>query len=307
MNNSHSAIIENLERSLGARYIGDLVHGHMGATLVRLQKCQNGSLSIAKFCPRGAPRSAFADFRANLHGYAGIRKTGAENLLPPGYRVLHLRGTPVIVMDDLGENLFSRLKSEKETVPRYYRWLCAHFRETVISTLRKDEGGAYGTESLKEVSRYILWYAEKVSAIAPEINSNIHAALTEQKMTPPSSRVAICVLDFTPSNLFIFKEHATFIDPWRQKTYLGNPAVSIGQFVTLARLYRLRDAEAGATLLEDMARKNLPRILGATEDTVERGLRLGATLQYVLSAYVRRGSDPARSQELLESAHLLWK
>ena len=263
---------------------------------MRLQSSQNGSFSIAKFCPSGAPKSAFADFKANILGYAGIRKTGAENLLPPGYRVLHFRGTPVIVMDDLGENLFFRLKSDKKTVPRYYKWLCAHSEEMAISTLRKDEEGAYGTESLKEVSKYILWYAEKVEVIAPGISRYIYAILTAQKLILPSSYVTLCLLDFTPSNLFVSKERISFIDPWAQKSYLGNPAISIGQFATLVcDVYCLEGAKKGAEMLRKFALQRFPPILGCTKTVIEHALGLGSALQFLLSAYVRLTEDRARA------------
>lgn len=303
---NQSLIIRDLEQSLGARYVCDLVSGHMGTTLVRMQGLREESFSVAKFCPVGAPQSAFMDFQANIHGYVGIRKAGVENLLPTGYRVLQLHGTPVIVMDDLGENLFLRFKSDKEAVPKYCAWLCNHFKRAVISSLKRDETGVCGTDSLKDVLGYITLYTRDIH-VAPEATRNMISALTKRKVRLPSKYVALCLLDFTPSNLFVSKERVAFIDPWEQKSYLGNSAISIGQFVTLVRsVHKLANIDEGAEILLNFALQELPNILGCTKYTAERALNLGSTLQLVLSSYVRRESEPALAAKLMAQAHGLW-
>jgi hypothetical protein len=79
----------------------------------------------------------------------------------------------------------------------------------------------------------------------------------------PGASVAIMLLDCTPDNVFVDARRLSCIDPWEQATYLGHPAVSIGQFVTLARdVYALDGSVNGGASLEQFMSDELPGVLG---------------------------------------------
>lgn len=109
---------------------------------------------------------------------------------------------------------------------------------------------------------------------------------------------SLMLLDFTPDNVFLFRGRALFIDPWLQESYVGHPALSLGQYATLALIYRLSGAEELAIKLHACARQ-LGKRIKLSSAMSDRAFFMGAGLQMVLSAWARRTSDPAFSQKLI--------
>ncbi|MEK7532587.1 MAG: hypothetical protein AAB579_03225, partial [Patescibacteria group bacterium] len=117
---------------------------------------------------------------------------------------------------------------------------------------------------------------------------------------------ALMPLDFTPDNLFVRENRLSFIDPWKQGTYLGNPAVSIGQCATLMQLYHMREAVNMADMLKINCMERIPKLLGCDTTATECAFNLGATLQLVLSSYVRRESHPFLAAKFMGCARAFW-
>ncbi len=90
--------------------------------------------------------------------------------------------------------------------------------------------------------------------------------------------------------MFVESEVIRFVDPWQQLTYLGNPGISVGQFLTLCDIYGFLEDDALPTLCQDAA-NNLVTATGITESQITTGILLGQVLQYMLSSFVRIASD----------------
>ena len=116
----------------------------------------------------------------------------------------------------------------------------------------------------------------------------------------------LMLLDFTPDNLFLKPQSISFLDPWRQSTYLGNPAIGFGQFITLIQLYDMFEARETADYLRNRCLQELPEILKTDTEKISLALRLGETLQLALSSFVRLKSDPVYADNLFRRAIKLW-
>jgi hypothetical protein len=117
-----------------------------------------------------------------------------------------------------------------------------------------------------------------------------------------SGRASLMLLDFTPNNVFVKDGRVTFIDPWRQGTYLGSIIPSMAQFQTLLEV---RDVPGSKEYAAEFDRyiEEMGGGLDLTPKQVHKQKLLGACLQYALSGLVRIESDPERSAALLESSN----
>ncbi|MEO8637804.1 MAG: hypothetical protein ABI430_02800 [Candidatus Taylorbacteria bacterium] len=281
---------EQVEIVLDARYVNDMSPGHMGSRIMRfIRQSDQASLVVKYAHPKN--RLASNDLAENVFAYSGLKKIGASIMLPKDIQVISIWGEKVLVMSDIGQTMAQRNGGVKE-----FNFLAKHLLnvlEKTRCTTSEDIADIGERETLRNIKRFL----PKGSNICLSI-----AQSGENKL----KKLAVMVLDFTPDNVSVNENGLSFIDPWRQRSYLGNPAISIGQFVTLARLYKMRDAKAGGEVLEGMAKVKLPKLLGTKSSVIERGLKLGATLQYVLSAYVRRNSEPEQSRDFLNRARDMW-
>ncbi|MDO8599622.1 MAG: hypothetical protein Q7S02_05945 [bacterium] len=290
-------IVESLERVLEAAYVDDLASGHTGATIMRFRLHQDGRLLVAKCCLSEDATEALADIRANIQGYAAMHAIGADAFVPPEYTVHRINGCPVLTMRYLGESFRTRVEQGENDG---YLDLCEHLGRVVPRALRRDAAGERSRHGVEAVIAAIQRYAAPLATL---VGPNAIAMFFARVPTLPSASVALMLLDCTPDNVFVDAKRCTVIDPWEQATYLGNPAVSIGQFVTLARdVYALRGAKKGGKLLEGFVTDELPGLLGCTPDTAAHAFQLGAALQFVCSAYVRRTSDPQTARVYLSRA-----
>lgn len=281
-------ILERLETALSAHYIEDITSGHMGARIMRFQS-NNGTHRWVVKIASTQNKGARLDLSRNYVAYSALQNIGARNILP-NVRTLHVEGFKGLIMEDVGQ-----VMSVEDSGNKMFRRLIKHLFPIIEDTLTdgSDDGE---TEVLRHMRRFL-----------PRRNPLSNLIQLSRPKGAGMTKVALMSLDFTPDNVAVRHERMYFIDPWKQRTYLGNPAVSIGQFATLAKLYKMQDAEEGATMLARVTTQRLPKLLGTNREVILRGLRLGETLQYALSAFVRRRSDPVRSKELLAMAYTLWK
>lgn len=288
--------IEMLQRLLEAEYLCDLPSGHAGARLMRFRRNRDNTLFIVKYAPRGngdCGEDAMRDLEANIYGYSRLKELGVEKILPLELREVQVENGRALVMRDAGKTM-----RQADLGFAQFEWFWEHFSFIAASTARKnasERSSSYEDEIVRHIERF-----------APA-GSDIASIVNRRLQYHPLKNVSLMLLDLTPDNVFVSPGRLFFIDPWSQCSYLGNPAVSIGQLTTLVRLYRLRDSERGSMILEEGSRRELPEILDCSPEAIDQGLLLGKTLQLNLSAYVRRDSDPERAEELLRQAESLWQ
>jgi len=283
-----------LQELLKARYVGSYEPGHMGAEILRFKKLSDASPLVVKIT-RGNKQEAVADIRANIIGYDAIRQLGGGRILPPDLEMVPLAGATALAMKDLGA-------SWRQADPGITgaRSLWRAFKDLVISTKSDSVPPTAGQQPI---------FVETVlSALArfDDDSFGILDIVRQSGFSEECGQSALMLLDFTPDNLFYCDGSLSFIDPWQQETYLGNPAVSIGQFSALVKIYDMSDSVAIAHFLNSACVTELPALLNGSSDAVEQSLRLGATLQLAASAFVRRQSDSQRSEKLRQEARSLW-
>jgi hypothetical protein len=280
---------KELQSVLNGEYLGDLTPGHMGARLMRFRRTTDNMLLVVKFAPSDC-EGAIHDLESNINGYRELANLGAESMLIPEFKEVPVEGGRALVMIDAGPTM-----GQANLGITGFAFFWKHFQKIVQATLQNATSRHYEQEVLSGLRRF-EWPGR---AIAEQVQQS----LIENKM----EKQAVMLLDFTPDNVFVSAEHLFFVDPWTQNSYLGNPAVSVGQLITLARLSGMYDAEEGSQMLRESALQEFPRLLGCEVGAINQGLRLGQTLQLTLSAHVRRQTEPAYAAELIHQANALWK
>ena len=288
--------IKEMEAALGAQHVSSYASGHMGSQILRFQRNADKSALVVKFAPLN-DADAIADFEANIRGYTEIRALGGANLVPTELREIPAANGRALVMRDLGASMRIADGGFDACV-----LLWKHFSQTIVQTAAQQVSphDAYLPPFITEVIRHIERFS---CGGAPDLLRAIRGSNWIGEWGKP----AIMLFDFTPDNLFVNAERLSFIDPWNQETYLGHPAVSIGQFVTLMQLYQMRNADEAARMLKERCVVEMPAMLDCDASSTERAFRMGSTLQFVLSSYVRRESDPPRAAELAREAYNLWQ
>ncbi len=293
--------IEKIEKELDAVCIGSYTAGHTKSQILRFVRATDNAKLVVKFAPTD-DSAACEDIAANLHGYEAIRSLGALSLEPKELRELTTLGDTgrALVMIDLGTSMCG-VDGGIDVVKALWN----NFMHVVEKTATAKQGGTQiNKDALPEFVAEVLRHFERFShSDVARLATRIRAA---DWTSSCSKKSALMLLDFTPDNLFVNKGILSFIDPWNQHTYLGNPAVSIGQFIELMKIYEMRHAEQAQDWLSAQCIAVLPKLLECDTSTIERALRLGATLQLVLSSYVRRESNQTRAAVLHTAAHNLW-
>lgn len=287
--------IQNIEETLRARYVDSYASGHMGSRILRFRRDTDKNALVVKFAPMDDV-GAIADFEANIHGYSEILTLGGSLLVPPELKEIPVTNGRALVMRDLGASM--RIVDGGFN-PCMSLW--EHFRHVVLQTAVQVNASKF------ELPQFMIEVAHHIERFSHGTTQDLLKKMRESDWTGEWGKSAIMLLDFTPDNLFVNETRLSFIDPWSQETYLGHPAVSIGQFATLMQLYRMRDADKVALILKERCIKEMPSMLGCDMPSVERAFRVGSTLQFVLSSYVRRESKPSRATELAAEAHKLWR
>jgi hypothetical protein len=289
-------IIKKVEELLGAECIGSYDSGHMGSSILRFQYNEKDrGKFVVKFAPAD-DAMAMMDIEANMRGYRKIKTIGGSRLTPSGLREIPVANGKALVMNDLGSSMRVGDGGLDACVLMWRHFSRAISQTTVQMDTNSIRFPMFVTEVIRHIERFSHGRV-----------SNLVGAIRESDWIDECGKVAIMLLDFTPDNLFVNETRLSFIDPWNQEMYLGHPAVSIGQFVSLMKLYDMRDADKSAFVLKECCMDELPSILECDVSLVERAFRLGATLQFVLSSYVRQKSDPSRAASLLVEACNLWR
>src|SRR3989344_937060 len=278
--------IRELENAIGATYAGNYTSGHMGSQILRFRRGADNVGLVMKYADL-TNISAISDLEANISGYRNVSAIGAGSLVPSDLRLLELSTGRALVMRDLGES--TRLQNEGIATWR----IVGNVLENVVRATLVKRHFDYVAEVLNNIKKF-----------SPD--SELHPRLQNNEHLRGSSSSALMLLDFTPDNVFVSDGSIRFLDPWKQGTYLGHPAVSLGQFATLACIYKLQDAPETFRMFEDIAVRRFSPLLECDEETSVEAFRLGQTLQLILSAYVRRNDQPARSKEIYEDAFALW-
>ncbi|KKR05278.1 MAG: hypothetical protein UT32_C0021G0006 [Parcubacteria group bacterium GW2011_GWC2_39_14] len=279
---------------LKARSVGEYSSGHMGAQILRFRRIDDDSPLVVKFTPYH-DASAIVHLEDNIHGYHEIRSLGGSELLPMELQEILLSEGRALVMRDLGYSM-RHIDGGIQACDLFWQYLRRVIGQTAVLS---GTSGFQTPPFVQEVTRHIERFSH---GAVPQILRMMRSS----QWTGTCGKVAIMLLDFTPNNLFADESGLHFIDPWSQKTYLGHPSVSIGQFTTLMQLGGMKEAEAATLMIKKRCWEDLPAILGCDFLSIEQAFRLGATLQLVLSSYVRQESEPARAERYLTSALNLW-
>jgi len=286
-------IIEYLKNLLRAEYVGEYAPGHMGAKILRFRSINNSQHLVVKLVDK-KNSAAIEDIEANFFGYNQIIKLGGNMILPPGFKRLSLEGYEALCLDDLGQSM-----REKNLGIVGAKLLWSYFVELV--SLTKNREAATATSRTAIIAE-VLSFVEKFKS---DDQSDLFDLVNQSDLSDNYGAVALMLLDFTPDNLFL-EETLSFIDPWRQENYLGHPAVSIGQFIALTKIYNLKDSQEIYDYLRCACLDRLPGLLSCSTSSILKALRLGETLQLTLSAYVRRESDPIKAEKFRQEAGQLW-
>ena len=287
--------IQSIEQALGARQVGLYESGHMGSKVLRLIRNSDGMELIAKFAYNDN-KVAIADIEANIKGYSMMELIGASALVPPEFKEFKDTDGRAIIIKDLGISMRYADGGIADCLALWDR-----FKPIIISTAVSKKNSSnnlpsYVSEVLIHIERFSQQHHIQVSEL-----------IRQAEWIDQRTKSAIMLLDFTPDNLFVGTSSLSFIDPWAQESYLGHPAVCIGQFVTLMQIYGMNQANEVARVLRDKCLAELPGILDCNTDSVVEAFVLGVTLQYVLSSYVRKDIDPTKSLELYQQACKFWK
>ncbi|KKU68210.1 MAG: hypothetical protein UX89_C0006G0034 [Parcubacteria group bacterium GW2011_GWA2_47_16] len=288
--------IKNIEKLLGAQNVGSYDSGHMGCQILRFERNGQREGLVVKFAPK-ADQSALNEVRGNLHGYKEMKALGMSELVPSNMGELTLSDGEGVVMRDLGFSM-NALNGGEAACTLLLKRLMRIIKNTVVEfpgRSLENERPMFVDEVMSHMSRFTHQGVPELLAL-----------LKQSDWTGKWGKSALMLLDFTPDNIFLHAEGISFMDPWMQGTYLGNPAVSLGQFVASMQRADMADAQKVGRMFEDECVSKLPPLLGCDVLTVERSFRLGRTLQCVLSSYVRRESDKALAAIFMARAHGFW-
>jgi hypothetical protein len=286
-------IVERLEKMLKADYVGEYSAGHRGATISRFRRINDNQQLVVK--------SAFSkltdlDIKDNILGYKKISKIGGSEIIPNELKKFNINGSIALVMGDLGLNFTQSSKDVSD-----YQIMGNSFLKIIKNTVKRDKEKSYIKPSMLEVKKYISNY---LAQITTSLGSSLTKGINSWNPDLGLEFASLMLLDFTPNNVFIRNGQVYFIDPWKQVNYLGHPAVSLGQFSTLAcDVHNLPGSREGKMFLHELAVKEVSKILKCSEDVSENAFRMGSILQYTLSAYVRMESDKIKATELLSTAN----
>ena len=237
-----------------------------------------------------------AEIEDNTYGYETLRSIGAEDLLPRGIVSGSYDGTPFILMPHLGNDLMYNAQTGRTDI--YPTFLDA-MRSVTANTVRG--GSDAHQQGLAEFrDQVVRWY--EILEQRGCLDSRDIANLKSLDLTSlASGRASLMLLDFTPNNVFVGDGRVTFIDPWRQGTYLGSIIPSMAQFQTLLEVRDVPGSKEYAAEFDKYI-VQMGGQLDLAPEQVRKQKLLGACLQYALSGLVRIDSDPERSTALLESS-----
>lgn len=287
-------ISQEIEQQRGLTVVEEINKGLAGCVVFRGVK-PDGEKVVIKVgnSPRGVE-----EIESNLHGYRSIAEIGANDILPDGIELFETSFGPSIVMADLGTD-FLITSTNYETTRANFDVLTATL-QGVYSQVSVDSPEL----CLSSVNDGLQKLEDRIRKF-PEVGINGYEQVADQiRHIVPSAlsgrNSSLFLLDFTPSNVFIHKGKARFIDPWRQSTYLGNPLTSVAQFVTYAEAayevpgFNQDNLDYVGFMLE------VGRMMGLTPEQAQAQFLIGQSLQYSLSAYYRIEKQPEKAQRFID-------
>ncbi len=279
-------IREILANKLQAILTSTYQSGHMGAEILRFERLADQTMLVAKVV-KVADQQAMGDLSANISGYNKLKRIGAGQIIPPDLELVETEGYRVLVMRDLGMPL-TQVNSGLEACREM--WL--GYPKLVFRTM---EGTAFVGQVCRNIGKYCR-----------NFDVDIAGRITAFDWPKKFPKAGLMLLDFTPDNVFCTEQGAYFIDPWDQASFLGHPAVSLGQFSQLMRIYGMKQAEECREYLLGLSLGEITQLLGCDRELSRLAFCLGETLQLVLSAYVRRENDTATAEGFIRQALDKW-
>lgn len=249
----------------------------------------------------GVDKKTNQEVKGNQEGYLQIARQGGNRLLPKKLTMGECEGSHFILMKHHGKNLIERGKS-RETI-NYVEFI--HITEDIYKETLHSGYIKFQIIGIKDLLGQIVnWHAKLFNAgVSSFLTRHIINKINPKLLASPKN--TLMLLDFTIDNLFIEEGKVTFIDPWKQKTYLGTPIPGIAQFITAADdIFHLPGASSNRKNFENLISR-LGQLLELDHSQIEKQFYLGASLQYALSSYVRIGTDQISSRIFAEKSRKL--
>lgn len=271
---------------IGFEFVCELKQGHTGAEVILVEN----KFGIRKVIKIGTSERGKTEISNNLIGYKALSELGGAKWLPD-YISGFLNEHPFILMDWLGnENWTIRDKrapiSEFEINCFFESWL-----ELIKITRSNSIREVFTTDAVRKIkdifSNHII--------PAQIVNSDALNLIDDVSRIVWKLNSAATPLDFTPDNVFLRSDKFIFIDPWLQSSYQNHPAISMGQFVTLANCVYELPSGVYLRKLQTFMISKIAEIIGTSVELTEVGWLVGATLQLTLSSYVRIKKDPIKA------------
>ncbi len=287
--------IGELEK-LGFTSFEKIDSGHTEALLYRA----NDSKGENRVIKIGSQERDNSEIDANRLGYESIYKAGALELIPKSLQYGVIDGRNYINMPYLGDDIASRDRLGEMTQADYQL-----FFEKIVSIVGSSTKKSSGGEQLEGIASFFIQLKEwaKILIDSDEydtlLNINLEAIVSDKS--------SIMIQDFTPDNTFLNNGKIDFTDPWRQSTYRGSFVPSLAQFTTLSTdIYKLPTALA-VTVGFDNCIVKIGNLLDLTDNQIAAQTGLGESMQHLLSAYVREGSDPKQAKRHMDKAKMKLK
>ncbi len=274
--------------------IREITPGHTGCEVLHVEVRGVEKVFKQSILPEGV-----AEIRANSVGYGMIEEAGA-GLLVPQPNVLFIEDDTLFRLEIpyLGHTITHELgNNEALNWDRF--WLDVQGGAT--------EGGSSQpgsqAQGLAEYTAQTAHWLDKVAPYFPDLPS-VSQLLTNVPLESLTGNgpSTLMLLDFTPDNTFMTPAGVKFIDPWTQATYQGSFLPSVGQFDTLLRRVYGFEPNADYDTKRNEAANALAQHMGLTSEQGAAHLRLGAALQYTLSAFVRLESNEPLARQYYEQA-----
>ncbi|MDP3994241.1 MAG: hypothetical protein Q8P91_00210 [bacterium] len=263
--------------------------GHVGLPIFRCVDL-NGNKRVIKI---GVGVEGKREIDNNLYGYFNISAVGGSSFVPENINTLDTPWGLAIDLPDLGLDFTKSSNTEAKT-KHNFDTLGKMFLDAVIKTKIEDKqihikGIVEVLSQLKSWSGLLVKNKMAKRDVVELIDSIDPISLS-------GNYASVMILDFTPDNIFINKGNAKFIDPWKQKEYLGTPLPSLSQFITLSEnIYNIPGFNNTNLNYNSLIQK-IGNEMALDTKTVNAQLNIGRALQYSLSSYVRITSNPKISE-----------
>lgn len=289
----YQEILDQLSAEFGFSTFTPITAGERNVPLLR-STTENDKKMVIKIGFGGEEQRT--EVENNIIGYQAIKELGAQNILPEELYIRTISDTPVIIMNDLGDDFGRKVKSNDFSP---YDTFFSEMPKIYADSMHESEKDHL--QGLQTVKDTLLFWHEQLREKGVLSNTISEDIKNIDIQSLAGSRSSIMLLDFTPDNVFVNHERVSFIDPWLQKTYLGSPIPSIGQFFTLAHdVHNYPGAGHYKESFYQLAQQ-AGDLLALSQEQIDGQFDIGAALQFFLSGYVRiGGGEDERGRAYLE-------